>query len=323
MSLTIPQAKADESNMASTNLAAMIQQQQQLLLSGAKMPRLDLPTVPVPSGLASSPTLPLMTQPSPSSPISSASRLNSLLTAPTTASKNFSLPTLPASSLMAGGGILSNGGAVPNVLQSLLSRPDASSASSVPTSASSNQPNLAAVGNIVSKFTRTHHGENGKESIQCLVCSKWFAVPPVKHLRGHMINFKDEKKRVVSLIGGSHVCIICYETFDSLQSANAHLYAKHDIFVDLTGAQQQAFPALPQHPLQQQQHFQALADQPGSHFLSTPHADDIPTVIDLNDSATKKKKNDGNVKKVELDNAGRSARHEMLKYFFNHSFNFL
>ena len=30
-------------------------------------------------------------------------------------------------------------------------------------------PNLAAVGNIVSKFTRCHYGANGKESIQVSV----------------------------------------------------------------------------------------------------------------------------------------------------------
>ena len=88
---------------------------------------------------------------------------------------------------------------------------------------------LAAVENIVSRFTRCHVSPNGKESIQCLVCSKWFAVPPVKHLRGHMITFKEEKRRLVSLVNGAgHVCIICYDVFDDIVAANQHFALKHE-----------------------------------------------------------------------------------------------
>ena len=111
---------------------------------------------------------------------------------------------------------------IPTVLQTLLNNPDLQQQHQqpppVPTAAapptnnntgSSNSSMGLAVENIVSKFIRVHVSHTGKESIQCLVCAKWFAVPPVKHLRGHMVTFKDEKKRVVSLINGSTVRIIC------------------------------------------------------------------------------------------------------------------
>ena len=151
-----------------------------------------------------------------------APKLNSLLTAP----QGFKAGL----SSMLGGANMLGGTNIPTVLQSLLSKQhqqqqqqEHAPSLDIPTSSSATSatppaaPNLAAVGNIVSKFTRCHYGDNGKESIQCLICSKWFAVPPVKHLRGHMVSFKDEKRRVVSLIGGNqHVCIICYDVFDDL-----------------------------------------------------------------------------------------------------------
>ncbi len=53
-----------------------------------------------------------------------------------------------------------------------------------------------------------------KESFQCLICAKWFAIPPVKHMRGHMVTFRDEKRRYVPLtgLGGNcHVCLSCFQ----------------------------------------------------------------------------------------------------------------
>ena len=53
-----------------------------------------------------------------------------------------------------------------------------------------------------------------QESFQCLICAKWFAIPPVKHMRGHMVAFRDEKRRYVPLtgLGGScHVCLVCFQ----------------------------------------------------------------------------------------------------------------
>ena len=39
----------------------------------------------------------------------------------------------------------------------------------------------------------------------------------MKHLRGHMVAFKEEKRRIVPLIGGGQICIICYDVLDNEQ----------------------------------------------------------------------------------------------------------
>ena len=57
--------------------------------------------------------------------------------------------------------------------------------------------------NIVAKLTRSHVGPNAKESFQCLVCSKWFAVPPIKHMRGHIIAAREEKRKSLPLMEGN------------------------------------------------------------------------------------------------------------------------
>lgn len=104
---------------------------------------------------------------------------------------------------------------IPTVLQVLLNK-------------SEDHPRMA-VENLVNKFISVQVGANNKESIQCQICAKWFGIPPVKHLKVHLLNFKDNKKCVVSLINGLHVCIICYDTFESIASAKAHLSKKHDV----------------------------------------------------------------------------------------------
>ena len=43
---------------------------------------------------------------------------------------------------------------------------------------------------LMGKLTRSHVGPGGKESHQCLICSKWYAVPPLKHMRSHLLTFK-------------------------------------------------------------------------------------------------------------------------------------
>ena len=136
---------------------------------------------------------------------------------------------------------------------------------------SSNSNRLAAVENIVSRFTRCHVSPNGKESIQCLVCSKWFAVPPVKHLRGHMITFKEEKRRLVSLVNGAgHVCIICYDVFDDIVAANQHFALKHEF--SMASIFPNGIPA----PMA---NIDDIAEVGPSNPLMTP-SDDLPTVID-------------------------------------------
>ena len=53
----------------------------------------------------------------------------------------------------------------------------------------------------VTKLTKKHLGlNNARESYQCQVCSKWFAVPPIKHLRGHLVTFKDELRYYTLII---------------------------------------------------------------------------------------------------------------------------
>ena len=49
---------------------------------------------------------------------------------------------------------------------------------------------MSKLEHVVTKLTRKHMGLNSRESYQCQVCSKWFAVPPIKHLRGHLVTFK-------------------------------------------------------------------------------------------------------------------------------------
>ena len=76
---------------------------------------------------------------------------------------------------------------------------------------------------MLGKFTRSHMGPGGKESHQCLACSKWYAVPPVKHLRSHLLQYTKERRRVVQLATGSTLCLICYRGFDSQQGAAGHV----------------------------------------------------------------------------------------------------
>jgi len=76
---------------------------------------------------------------------------------------------------------------------------------------------------IISKFTRSHVGPGGKQSHQCLVCSKWYAVPPIKHMRSHIFTFSKEKRKVLQLANGANICLICYRIFDSQQGVAGHV----------------------------------------------------------------------------------------------------
>ena len=250
------------------------------------------------------------------------------------------------------GNIVNNNKFIPNgssavptlpttVLQSLLSASGAAaSISNAPTSII--QPKLAAVENIVSKFTRCHVAPNGKESIQCLICSKWFAIPPVKHLRGHMVSFKEEKTRVVPLIGGNgQVCIVCYDTFDDVNAANSHICGVRNLTVE---------------PVKNNTNGGGNNNNnngdndclPLGASASFEHADDIPTVVDQtvaqnhptsssSSSGTRKSTRTSPYHKitttkagVELDNAGRVKSGKVrkqcelcgewsnIKWFFKH-----
>ena len=76
---------------------------------------------------------------------------------------------------------------------------------------------------IIGSLTRSHTGPGGKESHQCLVCSKWYAIPPVKHMRSHIATFNKERRRVASLASGASICLICYKVYDTQHAAAAHI----------------------------------------------------------------------------------------------------
>ena len=130
---------------------------------------------------------------------------------------------------------------IPSFLQALLNGGDQTNASAQSTNLTNALNQLASssptfpstkltIENIVTKLTRNHIGPNNKESFQCLVCSKWFAVPPIKHMRGHIVSSKEERRRSLPLMGGSsHVCLVCYQIFESMAGINAHLQTIHPI----------------------------------------------------------------------------------------------
>ena len=131
---------------------------------------------------------------------------------------------------------------IPSFLQALLNGDNPAAQSTNLTNAlnqlASASPNISSIQsatkltieNIVTKLTRNHIGPNNKESFQCLVCSKWFAVPPIKHMRGHIVSSKEERRRSLPLMGGSsHVCLVCYQVFESMAGINAHLQTIHPL----------------------------------------------------------------------------------------------
>ena len=96
------------------------------------------------------------------------------------------------------------------------------------------------------------------------------AVPALKHLRGHMITFKEEKRHLVSLVnGGGHVCIICYDVFDDIVAANQHFALKHEF------GMASIFPnGIPAPAINDD-----IVELNSSNPPTTP-SDELPTVID-------------------------------------------
>ena len=100
------------------------------------------------------------------------------------------------------------------------------------------------------------------------------AVPALKHLRGHMITFKEEKRHLVSLVnGGGHVCIICYDVFDDIVAANQHFALKHEF--GMASIFPNGIPA----PAINDDIVELNSSNPASHGSMTP-SDELPTVID-------------------------------------------
>lgn len=97
-------------------------------------------------------------------------------------------------------------------------------------STSTEKPNfdLTKLEHVVQKLTKKHMGINARESYQCQICSKWFAVPPIKHLRGHLVTFKEEQRLYIGLINNNgFACLTCYHIAMTPQEINQHMAICH------------------------------------------------------------------------------------------------
>eukprot|EP00096_Caligus_rogercresseyi_P012119 TRINITY_DN4991_c0_g1_i1.p1 TRINITY_DN4991_c0_g1~~TRINITY_DN4991_c0_g1_i1.p1 ORF type:complete len:1104 (+),score=295.55 TRINITY_DN4991_c0_g1_i1:143-3454(+) len=83
-----------------------------------------------------------------------------------------------------------------------------------------------SLNSIVGKLSRTHVSNN-KQSFQCFLCSKWFALLPVKHMKLHILRFKQEKLKYTNLINGQAVCLTCYAIFGSSSEVALHYEKEH------------------------------------------------------------------------------------------------
>ena len=181
------------------------------------------------------------------------------------------------------------------------------------------------VENIIGNFTRSHMGPGGKESHQCLVCSKWYAIPPIKHLRSHITQFSKEKKRVQSLANGAHICLLCYKLFDSQQAAAAHVSTHTPEGLpggaSSGGLLAEALLGFPRFAKQEQQ--DSNDDLPLGATFETPG-------LKPNSPAPSVVSNKSEMINVELDNAGRVKSGKVrkqcelcgewsnIKWFFKH-----
>ena len=87
---------------------------------------------------------------------------------------------------------------------------------------------MSKLEHVVTKLTRKHMGLNSRESYQCQVCSKWFAVPPIKHLRGHLVTFKEEQRPYIGLINNNgYACLACYFIANSPHEITEHMTLAH------------------------------------------------------------------------------------------------
>ena len=185
---------------------------------------------------------------------------------------------------------------------------------SAPHSAANNSPSvdINKLEHVVAKLTRKHMGLNARESYQCQVCSKWFAVPPIKHLRGHLVTFRDEQRPYINLINSNgYACLSCFHIAPSAIDITEHLSNFHHLDPHgLAGGQGQPSPASsPSKP-------QEPADQP-VNYTRPSRPSGIPTII-------------ADPKGVELDNAGRVKSGKVrkqcelcgqwsnIKWFFKH-----
>ncbi|XP_040572015.1 uncharacterized protein [Lepeophtheirus salmonis] len=138
---------------------------------------------------------------------------------------------LPTQQHLLAAAILMNGGSMDGISPTHLHAnilPASTNEISINDSNNNNSPvykNKLSLSSIVGKLSRTHVSNN-KQSFQCFLCSKWFALLPVKHMKLHILKFKQEKLNYTNLINGQVVCLSCYSIFNNPSEAAVH-YEKH------------------------------------------------------------------------------------------------
>ena len=162
---------------------------------------------------------------------------------------------------------------------------------------------------VVQKLTRKHMGLNARESYQCQICSKWFAVPPIKHLRGHLVTFREENRPYINLINNNgYACLSCFHIAPS--AIEVQRCCNNFQHLDHPGDQdQRSSPA--SSPIKPPENDLPL------NYTRPSRPSGIPTII-------------ADPKGVELDNAGRVKSGKVrkqcelcgqwsnIKWFFKH-----
>ena len=181
---------------------------------------------------------------------------------------------------------------------------------------------------IISRLTRSHTGPGGKESHQCLVCSKWYAIPPVKHMRSHIAQFTKENRKVCQLASGATVCLICYKVFDSQQAAKACV-ASHSP-EGLPGGASQSGGLLAEALLGLSSYKRPDPAQDNGDDLPLGATFETPGLKPASPAPSQSSNNTGEMMNVELDNAGRVKSGKVrkqcelcgewsnIKWFFKH-----
>lgn len=190
------------------------------------------------------------------------------------------------------------------------SRDSPANAGQTPRSTISNSNfDMSKLEHVVTKLTRKHTGINARESYQCQICSKWFAVPPIKHLRGHLVTFKEEQRLYVALINNNgFACLNCYHISAAPQEIAEHIATMHHPGLHTNDL---SSPDTPKHENG------GVSPTPVQPLSATGRPSGVPTII-------------ADPKGVELDNAGRVKSGKVrkqcelcgqwsnIKWFFKH-----
>ena len=179
---------------------------------------------------------------------------------------------------------------------------------------------------VITSFTRSHTGPGGKESHQCLVCSKWYAIPPIKHMRSHIAQFEKENRKICQLASGASVCLICYKVCESQAAAKACV-ASHSPDGLPGGASggllAEALMGISSYKRQDQSHDNSDDLPLGATF-------ETPGLKPSSPAPSQASTNTGEMMNVELDNAGRVKSGKVrkqcelcgewsnIKWFFKH-----